>query len=68
MEANIKKREDKVRRQLAMQGFELKKSRAKTYTADNQGGYMIVLNGIIEAGERFGLSIEDVERFTKEDS
>lgn len=67
METNVKKREDRVRRRLERQGFELKKSRARTYTADNQGGYMILRNGIIEAGERFDLSLDDVERFAKED-
>lgn len=43
----IKARKDKDRRQLAKQGYTLKKSRAQTYTADNQGGYMIVQDGII---------------------
>lgn len=59
----IKAREDKDRRQLAKQGYTLKKSRAQTYTADNQGGYMIVQDGIIQAGERFDLTLEDVEKF-----
>lgn len=59
----IKAREDKARRQLAKQGYTLKKSRAQTYTADNQGGYMIIQDGVIQAGERFDMSLEDVEKF-----
>lgn len=62
----IKAREDKARRQLAKQGYSLKKSRAQTYTADNQGGYMIVQDGIIRAGERFDLTLEDVEKYIAE--
>lgn len=62
----IKAREDKDRRQLAKQGYTLKKSRAQTYTADNQGGYMIVQDGIIQAGERFDLTLEGVEKFIAE--
>ncbi len=59
----IKARKDKARRQLAKQGYTLKKSRAQTYTADNQGGYMIIQDGVIQAGERFDMSLEDVEKF-----
>lgn len=59
----IKAREDKARKQLAKQGYSLKKSRAKIYTADNQGGYMILQDGTIQAGERFDMTLEDVEQF-----
>lgn len=62
----IKAREDKARRQLAKQGYTLKKSQVQTYTANNQGGYMIVQDGIIQAGERFDLTFEDVEKFIAE--
>lgn len=62
----IKAREDKARKQLAKQGYTLKKSRAKTYTADNYGGYMILQDGIIQAGERFNMTLEDVEKFVAE--
>jgi hypothetical protein len=62
----IKAREDKARKQLTKQGYTLKKSRAQTYTANNQGGYMIIQNGIIQAGERFDMTLEDVERFAAE--
>lgn len=62
----IKAREDKARKQLAKQGYSLKKSRAQTYTADNQGGYMIVQDGIIQAGKQFDMTLEDVEKFIAE--
>lgn len=62
----IKAREDKARRQLAKQGYTLKKSRSQTYTANNQGGYMIVQDGIIQAGERYDMTLEDVEKFIAE--
>lgn len=62
----IKAREDKARKQLAKQGYSLKKSRAQTYTADNQGGYTIVQDGMIQAGERFDMTLEDVEKFITE--
>lgn len=62
----IKAREDKARKQLAKQGYTLKKSRAKTYTVNNCGGYMIVQDGIIQAGERFDMTLEDVEKFIAE--
>ncbi len=61
-----KTREDKARKQLAKQGYTLKKSRAQTYTADNQGGYMITQDGVIQAGERFDMTLEDVEKFVAE--
>lgn len=66
MDTSIKKREDKVRRQLTRQGYILKKSRAGSYSADNQGGYMIVRDGVIQAGERYDMLLEDVERFVSE--
>ena len=62
-----KTRENRARRQLARLGYQLRKDRARNYSVDNQGGYMIVnLNNVLEAGERFDLSLEDVERFIEE--
>lgn len=67
MDKEIKQREDKVRRQLAAQGFTLRKSRTSTYSVNNQGGYMIVDMQFnrIEAGERYDMSLEEVEAFAK---
>ena len=62
----IKAREDKARKQLAKQGYSLKKSRSKTYTVNDCGGYMIVQDGIIQAGERFNMTLEEVEKFIGE--
>lgn len=79
MSENIKARENRVRRQLARQGCRLHKSRKNgcVYVngvfagldVDNQGGYMVIdnyTNGIV-AGERFDLSLEDVERMAVDD-
>ena len=67
MEKEIKRREDSVRRQLAKQGLALRKSRVFTPSADDQGGYRIVDTQFnrIEAGERFDMSLEEVEAFAK---
>jgi hypothetical protein len=49
------------------QGFVIKKSRMMTRTLNNQGGYMITdLNNIIQAGEKFDLTLDDVEKFLEE--
>ncbi len=67
--AEVHKREQKVRRKLATQGFSLKKSRIKNYTANDYGGYQIInsYSNTIEAGEKYDLSLEDVEDFANED-
>ena len=67
MDKDIKRREDKVRRQLAKQGLALRKSRASIFTADDQGGYRIVDTQFnrIEAGERFDFTLEDVEAYAQ---
>lgn len=67
MEKEIKRREDRVRRQLAKQGLALRKSRVSTLSVDDQGGYMIVDTQFnrIEAGERFDMSLEEVEAFAQ---
>lgn len=71
---NIKVAENKVRRQLARQGYRLQKSRTDgtvrvngVYQGENgndRGGYRIIdtNTNMIVAGERFDLSLEDVER------
>ena len=60
--------ESTIRRALKKAGYDLHKSRAG-FSVDNLCGYMIVDSSthIIEAGGRFDLSLEDVERFLKED-
>lgn len=61
---NIRARENKARRKLAKEGYSLHKSRARL-SIDNLGGYMISNDNdnTIVAGEKYDLSIEDVEKF-----
>lgn len=61
--------ESGLRKKLRKQGYGLCKSRKQTITADDYGGYMIVnlWNNTIEAGEKFNLSLEEVEAFANED-
>ncbi len=65
----IKSRENSARRKLARQGYLLRKSRAQSTSINDYGGYMIVdaRTSTIEAGERFDLSLEDVESFAEEE-
>jgi hypothetical protein len=67
--AEVHKREQKIRRKLATQGLRLKKSRTKNHTADDYGGYQIIeiYSNRIEAGEKFDLSLEDVEDYANEE-
>lgn len=69
---DYKVRENFCRRQAKRLGLFLRKSRAKKTNIDDWGGYMIIdpfFNTII-AGEKFNLSLEEVEIFlngTEED-
>lgn len=57
--ANIKAREHKARRELATQGYALQR----------HGGCYRIVNGftnVIETGENFDLTLEDVENFIEE--
>ena len=68
MDKEIKRREDKVRRQLARQGLALRKSRASIVTVNDLCGYMIIdaqYNRIV-AGERFDLTLEDAEAYAQD--
>ncbi len=62
-----KAREDKVRRALRKEGLRLVKDRRRNdigITASLSGGYMLVdENNIIQAGEGYTMSLEDVERY-----
>ena len=59
-------RERMLRRKLQKQGYALCKSKAQDI--NNLGGYMIIdaFRNVIEAGERYDLSLDDVERFINE--
>jgi len=69
MDTNEKVRENKARREARRQGFVLKKSRARNWNIDNYQGYMIVnaWSNNIESGIKFDMSLEEVERFLKEE-
>lgn len=75
-----KTRENRVRRQLARQGLRLQKSRTngsvyvngvyQGENVDDRGGYRIVdasTNAVV-TGERFDMSLEDVERWAAEEA
>lgn len=68
MDREIKRREDRARRQLAKQGLVLRKSKASIPSANDRGGYMVVdlQFNRIEAGERFGMTLEEVEAFAQD--
>lgn len=57
--------ENRLRRKAARLGLALRKSRARRLYLNNQGGYRIVdpYHNFIVAGERFDLSLEEVEAF-----
>jgi hypothetical protein len=69
MDTKEKVRENKARRQAWRQGFILRKSRARKWSGNNYQGYMIIYayTNYIEAGEKFDLSLEQVEEFLKEE-
>lgn len=64
----VKRREDRLRRLADREGFTLHKSRARTWTINNQCGYMIVdkWRNVIVAGERFDLDLDDVEAILRD--
>ena len=58
-----RRREMRARRSLQRQGYVLRKSRSRTWSLDNWGGYMIIepfLN-VPVAGCRFEFNLDDVE-------
>ena len=69
MSDNEKVREARVRRVARRQGFIIRKSRIRNMSSDDQGGYRIVeaRNNLIAAGEKFDLSLEDIEKFVADE-
>ena len=63
-----KSREQRARRQLRQQGYALRKSRVRNWNIDNLGGYMVIEanRNLIVAGQRFDMSLDDVEHFIRE--
>lgn len=64
-EKAVIREEQRLRRALVKQGFQLKKSRVRSTNVDNWGGYMIVnpYFNTIEAGVRYDLTLKEVEEF-----
>lgn len=65
---NDKTKENRLRRRLKKYDCFLSKSRIKYINADNFGEYMILssFNGMVMEGERFQLSLDDVEQILDE--
>jgi hypothetical protein len=64
-----KVRENRSRRKAQRLGLQLKKSRGKEWSIDNQLGYMIVLtqhDKTVYIGERYELDLDDVEAYLDE--
>jgi len=61
-------REARVRRNATRQGYALRKDRARSWNLDHFGGWMIIdaNDNWIAAGERFDLTLEDVEAWLAE--
>ena len=57
--------EQKLRRALWKQGYQLHKSRAKNWSLNNQLGYMIIdpYYNVVVRGPQFDLTIEEVSEF-----
>jgi hypothetical protein len=66
--SNEKAREDRCRREARRQGYKIAKSRVRPQNQHvrDQGGYMILNDDhVIEAGETYGLTLEDVETWLR---
>jgi hypothetical protein len=60
----VVRREARARRQLARQGLTVRKDRVRTWNLDHHGGYMVVNeSNYIVGGQRFDLTLEDLERW-----
>ena len=59
--------ESTIRSRARRQGYTIKKDRSRTENLDHRGGYMIIItrtNSIV-AGNRYDLSLADVEDFLR---
>jgi hypothetical protein len=64
---NTKEREEALEKMAKQQGLVLIKSKAKKRSEDDQQQYRIVnVSNIVQAGEKFDMSLDDVEKFLKE--
>jgi hypothetical protein len=60
-------REAKAREVLLKRGLQIRKDRSRTQTENRRGGYMIVdaLRNFVVAGEKFELSLVDIEKWAR---
>lgn len=63
-----KNKEQQLRRALYKMGYHLQKSLARNWSCDNQCGYRVTdaFNNAVVSGERYDLTLEDVEAFVNE--
>ncbi len=63
-----KNMEQKLRRALTKEGYQLCKSRARNWSINDQQGYMIVnpYYNVVVAGSQYDLSLQDVLAFVNE--
>ena len=61
----IRTKEQRLRRALKKEGYQLQKSRKRNIDADNQGGYMVIItaSNACAGGARYDWTLDDVERF-----
>jgi hypothetical protein len=62
------KREVRLRRMASRQGYRLRKDRARSWSIDHHGGYMIVdpAHGTKVAGQRYEMTLREVEAWLTE--
>jgi hypothetical protein len=65
MAVSEKGRENRLRRQAGRLGLVLRKSRARLWSLDNRGEYMVIdaNSNFIVAGEKFDRSLDQVAKF-----
>lgn len=64
---NTKEREEALEKMAKQQGLVLIKSKAKKPSEDDHQQYRIVnVSNVVQAGEKFDMSLDDVEKFLKE--
>jgi hypothetical protein len=63
-----KSREVNMRRWAARLGLILRKSKKRNWSINDYGGYMIVnFDNCIEAGEKYDLTLDQVEAYLRDD-
>jgi hypothetical protein len=66
MQSDEKVRENRYRRWAGRLGLALRKSRGRLWNLNDQGGYRVVYDNTVLAGEKFDLGLDDIELYLKE--